>query len=176
MPKSSCWVGGAAGGRGLGRIGRGSHGDTRIDRVRGRFLREPAKQILHMDHAARIIQGLAEERDARNAGLAECAQQLRQAVALLEGDNVGAGHHDVIDPRAAEAQQPAQHLPLFIRKCGDRVCVDFAFEVGLEHLAQAGRAQSDAAEEGIEQALRAAGELLAAARRARCRRFGRFLG
>ena len=62
---------------------RRRHGDARVHGIIGGFVREPAKQILDVDHAARIIERLAEERDARNAGLAERAQAARPACRSL---------------------------------------------------------------------------------------------
>ncbi len=155
-PKSSCCDGAATASALGGFAGRRRHGDARVDGVGGGLARQPAEQILDVDHAARIIERLAEQRNARNAGLAERAQQLGQRVALFERDDVGARHHDVVDARAAEAQQPAQHLALFVGECGGGVGLRLALEVGLEHLAQARRAQADAAEQRVEQALRAA--------------------
>ena len=81
-----------------------------------------------MDHAARIIEGLVEERHARDAGLLEQLQQLGDRRVLVDGDDVGARHHDVVDAQRAEPQQAQQHLALGGRERG------LGLVLGLERL------------------------------------------
>ena len=65
---------------------------------------DPRHQIADMDHAARIIERLAIDRQPRMLGLAEHAHQLVDGDAVVHGDDVGARHHDVLDRELAEAE------------------------------------------------------------------------
>ena len=71
-----------------------------------------------MDEADRIVEGLAKDRHARMAGLEEARQQLAEADVDLDGLDVGARHHDVVDAHIAQAQDVGEHRPLFRREAG----------------------------------------------------------
>ena len=62
-----------------------------------------------MDHPARIIERLAIDRQPRMLGLAEHAHQLVDGDAVVDGNDVGARHHDVLDRELAEAEDATQH-------------------------------------------------------------------
>ena len=62
-----------------------------------------------MDHAARIVERLAVDREPRMLGLAEHSHQLGDGHRFLDGDDVGARDHDVLDRELAEAQHLEQH-------------------------------------------------------------------
>src|SRR5262245_37099741 len=88
-----------------------------------------------MDHAARIVERLAIDGQARVLGLAEHVHQLRDGRALVDRDDVGAGHHDVLDRELAEAQSAAEHAPLLRAQrvalaAGESVLDEFT-EIGL---------------------------------------------
>ena len=70
---------------------------------------DPRHQVADMDHAARIVERLAIDRQARMLGLAEHAHQLVDGDAVVDGNDVGARHHDVLDRELAEAEDAAEH-------------------------------------------------------------------
>ena len=62
-----------------------------------------------MDHPARIIERFAIDRQPRMLGLAEHAHQLVDGDAVVDGNDVGARHHDVLDRELAEAEDADEH-------------------------------------------------------------------
>ena len=70
------------------------------------------EHILDVQHAQRIVERLAIDRQARMLRFAEERDQLGERGLLLDRDDVRAGHHDVGDRDLAEAEQVGQHQPL----------------------------------------------------------------
>ena len=68
-----------------------------------------------MHHAAGIIERIHMHRQARVTGRAENAQQIAQRNIEIDGDNIGARHHHVIDAAAAQGQHVFEHF-LFARR------------------------------------------------------------
>ena len=62
-----------------------------------------------MDHPARIIERFVIDRQPRMLGLAEHAHQLIDGDAVVDGNDVGARHHDVLDREIAEAEDATEH-------------------------------------------------------------------
>lgn len=58
-----------------------------------------------MNHAARIVERFAVDREPRMLSLAEHSHQLGDGHQFLHGDDVGARDHDVLDRELAEAQR-----------------------------------------------------------------------
>ena len=65
-----------------------------------------------MDHAARIIQRIAEHRHAGMPGIAEQVQQFGQIGGDGNRINISARHHDMLYPHIAQRQNIAQKHPL----------------------------------------------------------------
>ena len=74
--------------------------------------RDPRHQIADVDHAARVVERLVIDRQPRMLGLAEHAHQLIDGDRVVDGDDVGARHHDVLDRELAEAQDAPEHAAL----------------------------------------------------------------
>ena len=81
------------------------------------LLGDPRHQIADMDHAARIVERLVIDRQARMLGLAEHAHQLVDGHRVVHRDDVGARHHDVLDGELAEAEDAAEHAALLRTQC-----------------------------------------------------------
>ena len=108
---------------------------------------DPRHQVADMDHAARIVERLAIDREPRMLGLAEHAHQLGDGHRVLHGDDVGARHHDVLDRELAEARD-VEHGAL-LRAEG--VAVAAPGQRVLDHLAQIGLlAEAEAGEQALE--------------------------
>ena len=65
-----------------------------------------------MDHADRFIEGLAVDRQPGMTGLAHDLDDLGERGLFLDGDDIGMGHHDIVDREFAKAQQVGQHRAL----------------------------------------------------------------
>ena len=74
-----------------------------------------------MDHAARIVERLVIDREPRMLGLAEHAHQLVDGDRVLDGDDVGARHHHVLDRQLAEPEDAPEHVALLAAQ-RDRSC------------------------------------------------------
>ena len=72
--------------------------------------------VLDVDHADGVVEGLAVDRHARMAGLAKQLQQFRQRHAFVDGIDIGARDHDVVDAHFPQMQDIAQQPPLFRRE------------------------------------------------------------
>ena len=99
-----------------------------------------------MDHAARVVERLVIDRQARMLGLAEHAHQLVDGDGIVDRDDVGARHHHVLDGQFAEAEDAPQHAALLRAQ---RVALA-AGERVLDQLAQIGFL---AEAEGLQQAI-----------------------
>ena len=99
-----------------------------------------------MDHAARIVERLVIDRQPRMLGLAEHAHQLVDGERVVDGDDVGARHHHVLDRELAEAQDAPEHAALLRAQ---RV----ALAAGKRILDQLAQVRLLAETEGLQQAL-----------------------
>ena len=81
-----------------------------FDMTTCRLGHQPPKDVLDVDHAARIVEIFAIQRNARYACLIERAQQFRQRLVFIERNDIGARHHDGSHAARAEPQQPLEHL------------------------------------------------------------------
>ena len=82
-------------------------------------------------------------------GLAEHPHQLGDAGRLLHGDDVGAGHHDVLDGELAEAKRVEEHGALLR---AEAIAADLAARQGIfDHLAKIGLlAETEPAQQALE--------------------------
>ena len=72
---------------------------------RARAVSSPEPQeIAHMNHADDVVEGIAEHRQPRMPRLAHGADHLGDRRRLLDGDDVGARHHHVVDAKIAEIE------------------------------------------------------------------------
>ena len=55
-----------------------------------------------MNHADRVVERVVIDDEPRMAGILEHLQELAERNVLLHGDDVGARHHDVLDPPLAQ--------------------------------------------------------------------------
>jgi hypothetical protein len=76
---------------------------------------EPAQEVLDVDHADGIVEGLAVDRQPGMVGLHEAAQQFVDAGVLVDRHDLGARHHHVLDPEVDELEQVAHHRAGFRR-------------------------------------------------------------
>ena len=74
------------------------------------------EEVADVHHALGVVQRLPVDRQARVAGGAEGAPELAEAPFDRDGDDVGAGHHDVVDADAVEAEHVLQHRPFLGRE------------------------------------------------------------
>ena len=117
-----------------------------------------------MDHAARVVERFAIDREPRMLSLAEHGHQLGDGHRFLHGDDVGARDHDVLDGELAEAERVEQHGALLAaegvavrRATGKRV---------LDHLAQVGLlAEPEAREQALEPGRLLLGQRIAGGRK-----------
>ena len=56
------------------------------------------EEVADVDHAARIVERVVVDGQARMAGALEHLEQFAERDVLLDRDDVGARHHDVVDP------------------------------------------------------------------------------
>ena len=71
-----------------------------------------------MHHAGRVIERLVVDDEARMRGGLEHLDELAERDVLLHRDDVGARHHDVLDPPLAQAQDVFEHRALVGREAG----------------------------------------------------------
>ena len=72
------------------------------------------EEIADMDHADRVVEGLAVDRQPGVSGPAHDLDDLGERRLLLDGNDVGMGHHDIVDRELAKAQEIGQHRALGI--------------------------------------------------------------
>ena len=78
-----------------------------------RLVRAPeGQQIADMDHADDVVERFAEDRQPRMARRAHCLDHAGERRRLLDGDDVGARHHDAADPKFAEVEHIKEHRAL----------------------------------------------------------------
>ena len=80
-------------------------------------------QVLDVDEADRVVERLAEYRHARMARLAEFDQEVADGDADVDGIDVGARHHDIVDADLAQPEDVGQHRPFFGREGGGNFIV-----------------------------------------------------
>ena len=69
-----------------------------------------------MHHAARVIERLAKQWQARHAGCIERLQQLPDRLVLVDGDDICTRNHDVDDAQRAETKDAQEHLAFICRE------------------------------------------------------------
>ena len=134
-------------------VPRGRRGNVALARRPAeRLADQPARQVLDVHHAARIIEQLAKQRQARDAGGIEGPQQLPHRLVLVDGDDVGARHHHVDHVQCPEAQDAQEHLALL---GGEGAAVARALQRVLDHDPQRRRTrQSEPRAQRCKPALR----------------------
>ena len=104
---------------------RSNHGTVRGPR------RHERNQVADMNHAGRIIERVVVDYEPRMGGDLENANQLADGDVLLHGDDIGARHHDALDPAFAQPQNILEHGRFFRRETGLRLLGgENVFEVG----------------------------------------------
>ena len=89
-------------------------------------------QVADVHHADRIVERVVVDDEPRMAGALEHLHQFAERDVLLHRDDVGARHHDVVDPALAQRQDVLEHGALFRREAGFAGARRFEhdFEVG----------------------------------------------
>ena len=85
----------------------------RSDRPAG-AIGQPADDVLEVEHAAQVVHGVADERDAGEPGAQQQRERLAQRGVLGRGHHVRARHHDLAGERVAQLEDGAEHLPLLV--------------------------------------------------------------
>ena len=99
----------------------------RLRRARG----HERDQVADVDHAGRIVERVVVDDEPRMAGALEHFDQFAERDVLLHGDDVGARHHDALDPAFAQAEDILQHGGFFGRKARLRLLGgEHEFEIG----------------------------------------------
>ena len=84
------------------------------DMVRGPWLaglaRQELEDVLHVDHADGVVEGLPVDGHAAVLGFDETLGELGEGAGAVDGHDVGAGLHDVIDPEVLEGAGLADQL------------------------------------------------------------------
>ena len=83
--------------------------------------RHVVDEVADVDHAARVVEGLGVDRQARVACGAEDPQEVAQRGLDRHRDDVGARHHDVVDPMGAQAEHVLEHRPFLGRELGPAI-------------------------------------------------------
>ena len=78
-------------------------------RVDGRMCDHERDQIADVDHAGRIVERIVVDDEPRMAGAGEHHGQFADGNVLVHGDDVGARHHDALDPAIAQAENILEH-------------------------------------------------------------------
>jgi hypothetical protein len=110
----------------------GSQRRLEIDRAEGEFgtglrpasalggdgcpRRDPGYEIADMDHAARIVERLAIDGQARMASRLKDIEEVRKRDVDRHRDDVGPRDHDIIHALSAQAQNILEHCALFGRE------------------------------------------------------------
>ena len=89
-------------------------------------------QIADMDHAGRIVERVVIDHEPRMSGDLEHLDQIAERDVLLHGDDIGARHHDALDPGFAQAEDILQHRGFFGRKARLRLLLggEHKFKIG----------------------------------------------
>ena len=100
-----------------------------------------------MDHAARIVERLVIDRQARVAGGAETIEHLAQRRIERERDDVGARHHHVLDPDVVKGENVLEDRALLRRELLARALLDHILDV----VARRGRREAEQRAHALEQ-------------------------
>ena len=93
--------------------------------------RHERDQIADMDHAGRIVERVVVDHEPRMPGALEHFDQFAERDVLLHGDDVGARHHDALDPGFAQPEDILEHGRFFGRKARLRLLGgENEFEIG----------------------------------------------
>jgi hypothetical protein len=71
-----------------------------------------------MDHADRLVEGVVVDDEARMGGVLEHLHQFAQRDVLLDRDDIGPRHHEVVEAPLAQAQYVLEHPAFFGGKTG----------------------------------------------------------
>jgi hypothetical protein len=77
---------------------------------------DEVEEVPDVDHALRVVEGLAVDGQARMAGGAEESRAGRPGWCRRNRHDVGPGHHHVLDPDAVEAEHVLEHRPFLGRE------------------------------------------------------------
>src|SRR5437588_5237136 len=97
-------------------VSRGRYGPL----TRGAHCHE-CNQVADMDHSRRIVERVVVHNQARMRGDLENFDRLAERNVLLDGDDVGARHHDSFDSGLPEPEDVLEHRGFFGRKVGLRL-------------------------------------------------------
>ena len=78
--------------------------------------RDVVEEVADMNHALRVVEGLAEHRQARVSGGAEKLEQFAERRLERHRHDIDPRHHHVVDADAVEAEHVLQHRPLLRRE------------------------------------------------------------
>jgi hypothetical protein len=96
--------------------------------------------VADVHHPDRIIEGVVVDDEARMGSVLEDLEKIAESDVLLDRDDVGPRHHDVVDPPLAQAQNVLEHAALVRRE----TCFSsLPFEQHLEVGADRGRAPTE---------------------------------
>ena len=90
---------------------------TRLSRDGG-LRHHERDHVADVHHPDRIIEGVVVDDEARMGGVLEDVEEVAEGDVLLDRDDVGARHHDVVDPALAQAQDILEHPALVRREAG----------------------------------------------------------
>ena len=136
---------------------------ARADR---RVAHHVADHVADVHHADRIVERLVVGDEARMAGAFEHLDQFAERDVALHRDDVGARHHDVVDPAPAQRQDVGQHDALLRREAA------LAERAVGQHRLQVGARRGLPAEHGAQHAREPAIAAVARRRRVRLRHHG----
>src|SRR3546814_16772030 len=77
------------------------------------------EHVLDVDHPDHLVEIFAIDRQAAVSRLGEKGDDIREARAFINRDDVGTRHRDVVDRLLAEMEEVAQHLALYGREVAD---------------------------------------------------------
>jgi hypothetical protein len=83
--------------------------------------RHERDQVADVDHAGRIVEGVVIDHEPGMGRVFEHAHQFADGDLLLHGDDVGARHHDALDPEFAQPKDILEHNGFFRREAGLRL-------------------------------------------------------
>ena len=93
-------------------IGACGFGLRRLLRAAG----DVGDDVADVDHAARVVERIAIDRHARMARFLELVQQFAERDVDVDGLDVGARHHDVLDAQFAQPEDVVEHRAFFGRE------------------------------------------------------------
>ena len=101
----------------------------RLHEPEARIGGEEDDEVADMDHAARIVERLVIDRQARVAGGAKTIEHLAQGGIERERDDVGARHHHVLDPHVVQREHVLEDRALLRSELLARALLDRVLNV-----------------------------------------------